>query len=164
MTVVLDSEICTGCGRCVSVCPAGAITIDELKKKAVIDDMLCIDCGICIESCKRGALSFSGNDHQKAAYAGAGISGNSGMMKQDKFVDLRRDRGKGLMNGENSPGSGGGRNRSSGRGCKGTGSGIGSGISGKCICPACGRSIPHETGIPCAGIQCPGCGVSMIRG
>lgn len=163
MAVVLDFDLCTGCGRCVGVCPAGAIVLDELLKKAVIDDKVCIDCGICIESCKKGALSFSVVDTQKAAYAGAGSRVNCGMERQAKFFDLRTGRGKGFFNGKNSPGSGGSRNRSSGRGCKGSGSGTGSGVSGKCICPSCGRSMPHEAGVPCAGIQCPGCGASMIR-
>lgn len=163
MAVILDFDLCTGCGRCVGVCPAGAIAVNDILKKAVINDILCIDCGICIESCKKGALSFSVIDTQKGVYAGAVSRGNSGMERQSKFFDLRTGRGKGLFNGMNSSGAGAGRNRLSVRGCKGSGSGFGSGVSGNCICPSCGRSMPHEAGSPCAGIQCPVCGVSMIR-
>ncbi len=33
----------------------------------------------------------------------------------------------------------------------------------KCICPECGISVPHEQGIPCRKMHCPGCQSLMIR-
>ncbi|RJR39606.1 MAG: hypothetical protein C4567_11880 [Deltaproteobacteria bacterium] len=39
----------------------------------------------------------------------------------------------------------------------------GLGPGGACQCPACGSSIPHEQGIPCAQIKCPRCHQIMER-
>ena len=50
----LDSSICTGCGRCASVCPAKAITMK--KGKPYIDRGKCIRCFCCQEFCPSGAM------------------------------------------------------------------------------------------------------------
>jgi uncharacterized Fe-S center protein len=46
---------CTGCGLCVSNCPADAITLS--KGKAKIDEANCIGCGECVVVCKTEALN-----------------------------------------------------------------------------------------------------------
>jgi len=51
---------CTGCGVCVTWCPAGAINI--VKKKVKIDSKKCIGCGECILYCNFGALSIGWSD------------------------------------------------------------------------------------------------------
>ncbi len=48
-------ERCKGCGACVRVCPAGAIT-GEKKKPHVINPEICIKCGSCVEACKFKAI------------------------------------------------------------------------------------------------------------
>jgi len=59
------------------------------------------------------------------------------------------------------PGTGRGMGRGGGRrrmGRKGLGPGK------YCICPNCGRRLPHQAGIPCNSINCPACGARMVRG
>jgi coenzyme F420 hydrogenase subunit beta len=51
-TVILDNDLCSGCGACVGVCPAEALAIDSLSsQKPVIDETKCIHCGLCYEVC-----------------------------------------------------------------------------------------------------------------
>lgn len=57
-------------------------------------------------------------------------------------------------NGTGPPGGGGGRGRMGGRGA---------GPGGDCVCPNCGRKVPHQRGVPCNTIRCPGCGQTMTR-
>ncbi len=37
------------------------------------------------------------------------------------------------------------------------------GPGGLCICPQCGATAPHERGIPCSQLRCPGCSAAMTR-
>jgi len=53
--VSVDSERCVGCGICQNVCPADAISVEEI---AMVDLKRCIGCGCCAEQCPRGALSL----------------------------------------------------------------------------------------------------------
>lgn len=46
---------CTGCGICVSKCPAEAITLNAARK-AVIDEDKCARCGVCHEVCPKHAV------------------------------------------------------------------------------------------------------------
>ncbi len=45
----VDSKLCVGCGRCVSVCGSDAINIEN--KQATISQELCVGCGRCITAC-----------------------------------------------------------------------------------------------------------------
>ena len=51
----IDSEKCTGCGRCFRLCPQQAIK-GEKNKPAVIELDRCVRCGICREACRFEAV------------------------------------------------------------------------------------------------------------
>jgi len=68
----LKLESCTGCGLCVMDCPANALKITMLDRKAkrfVMDYYVdrCTFCGQCVASCNRGALSMSSEQWELAA-------------------------------------------------------------------------------------------------
>ncbi|MDD5005365.1 MAG: hypothetical protein PHS93_02550 [Candidatus Omnitrophica bacterium] len=61
-------------------------------------------------------------------------------------------------------GPGTGRRRGMGRGRGKMGGGrIGVGSTGNCVCPSCGVIVAHQAGIPCASMDCPKCGMRMVR-
>jgi Na+-translocating ferredoxin:NAD+ oxidoreductase subunit B len=49
------NEKCNGCGACVRICPADAIT-GEKKAVHVVDKELCIECGACGRVCPKEAV------------------------------------------------------------------------------------------------------------
>ncbi len=48
-------------------------------------------------------------------------------------------------------------------GARGGGMSRGAGADGECVCPKCGKTAPHNTGVPCFEIKCPDCGINMVR-
>ncbi len=53
---VCRSSTCTGCGRCASICPAGAIEIAD--QASIFDYNRCIRCFCCQEICPEDAITF----------------------------------------------------------------------------------------------------------
>jgi heterodisulfide reductase subunit A len=53
----VDTDKCTGCGKCGKQCLFGAIRIED--KVAVIEQAMCRGCGNCINSCKFDAISVA---------------------------------------------------------------------------------------------------------
>ena len=51
---------CKKCGRCVNVCPVGAITF-SIEEGPSIDRELCTGCGQCVEACPNQALELAGD-------------------------------------------------------------------------------------------------------
>ena len=56
------SSHCTGCGRCVPVCPRGAISIREQEGKCIAytDRGKCVNCGACVSACTHEAREIAG--------------------------------------------------------------------------------------------------------
>ena len=50
----INQEKCIGCGKCINVCPVGAISMED--GKAVIDQSKCIQCGKCLDICPQGVI------------------------------------------------------------------------------------------------------------
>lgn len=62
---VLDEHICTGCGRCIQVCPVEAMLLISAnnpkktkEKKATLDESRCLGCGLCVNECKDEAITL----------------------------------------------------------------------------------------------------------
>jgi formate hydrogenlyase subunit 6/NADH:ubiquinone oxidoreductase subunit I len=67
-----DSQKCTGCGLCVMDCPASAIQVTILDRKAKqfvfsYHTDQCLFCGQCVESCRQGSLSMVNDQWELAA-------------------------------------------------------------------------------------------------
>ena len=56
-TAEVDTEICTGCGTCIQVCPYSAIERGE-DRKAVVNAVLCKGCGTCVATCPEKAIDI----------------------------------------------------------------------------------------------------------
>lgn len=54
MIAKIDTELCSGCGVCVDVCPMYAISIRG--EKAAVDAQKCSGCGVCEDECPMGAV------------------------------------------------------------------------------------------------------------
>ena len=54
----INSDACTGCGKCVIICPVEAMTLVSAnnpkhpkKKKARLNKDICLGCGLCVRAC-----------------------------------------------------------------------------------------------------------------
>jgi NAD-dependent dihydropyrimidine dehydrogenase PreA subunit len=74
VTLEIDTEKCTGCGRCVEVCPRGVFFISE-RKARVSDRDLCIECGACEANCEFDAVRAGRGVGCASAIIGSMISG-----------------------------------------------------------------------------------------
>jgi NAD-dependent dihydropyrimidine dehydrogenase PreA subunit len=54
-TLELLPERCTGCGRCLEVCPHGVFALKN-RKAVILDKDRCMECGACTNNCAFGAL------------------------------------------------------------------------------------------------------------
>ncbi len=54
-TLRFEPERCTGCGRCVEVCPHGVFALAN-GKAALTDRDRCMECGACRNNCASAAI------------------------------------------------------------------------------------------------------------
>jgi len=62
----IEAEKCSGCGKCVTLCPVEAMTLvsacdphKPARKKAKLDEGQCLGCGVCLRGCNTGALRLA---------------------------------------------------------------------------------------------------------
>ncbi|MDA8158890.1 MAG: CoB--CoM heterodisulfide reductase iron-sulfur subunit A family protein [Deltaproteobacteria bacterium] len=60
ITAVVDSEKCSGCKVCISVCPYKAISFNEEKEISIINELLCQGCGTCAAACPSAVIKANG--------------------------------------------------------------------------------------------------------
>jgi len=53
----VNADKCRGCGTCVSVCRAGALSLDD-DGKVAFNPELCVGCAACLISCRHGCLGI----------------------------------------------------------------------------------------------------------
>lgn len=58
VTLKLYTEKCTGCGRCLEVCPHDVFEM-KYKKAAILNRDSCIECGACVKNCPFHALEVN---------------------------------------------------------------------------------------------------------
>ena len=75
VTLQYTPEKCTGCRRCIEVCPRAVFEMRE-KKAFIIDHDLCIECGACANNCEPDALAVKSGVGCATAVLNALIQGN----------------------------------------------------------------------------------------
>ena len=58
LVAFVDTEICSGCGICVQVCPYEAREMDEYRGISKVHEALCQGCGACIAACPNNACEL----------------------------------------------------------------------------------------------------------
>ncbi len=59
------SNLCTGCGMCVAVCPYDALSLKDGKVE--VNEVLCEGCGTCTATCLRSAIQVKNFTQQQVA-------------------------------------------------------------------------------------------------
>ena len=69
-----DRAKCTGCRRCVEVCPHAVFRM-EGKKAELSGKEYCIECGACMVNCDKGAITVETGPGCAAAVIGSLVQG-----------------------------------------------------------------------------------------
>jgi ferredoxin len=61
----VDAKVCSGCGKCVNVCPVEAMALvsandakNPRRRKARVNEELCLGCGVCARVCPEGRIGL----------------------------------------------------------------------------------------------------------
>ncbi len=75
VTLEYESEKCTGCRRCVEVCPQGVFVMED-KRAAITERDRCMECGACALNCDYGAISVDSGVGCAAAIIKGALTGS----------------------------------------------------------------------------------------
>lgn len=99
MSIIIDNELCTGCGSCVASCPFGGIEITE--NVAVITGD-CTLCGACVEACPVEAITLEREEYvdkvDKSLFKGVWVIAEHFQQKIHNVVYQLLTRGRELAN------------------------------------------------------------------
>ena len=56
--IIVNDDLCEGCGHCTAVCTSNVIVHDEVKRYGKVVDPGCMKCMDCVSACPNGALKF----------------------------------------------------------------------------------------------------------
>lgn len=76
VTLELDVTRCTGCARCVAVCPHGVFAMGE-GLAHIVDRDACMECGACRLNCAFGAIEVESGVGCASALIAAALRGSS---------------------------------------------------------------------------------------
>ncbi len=67
----IDTDKCSGCGRCVSVCPVNALSlvsandpVNKKRKTVKIDESICLGCGVCVRVCGEKSITLESREER----------------------------------------------------------------------------------------------------
>ena len=91
--VIVNRELCNGCGECARSCLTGTIRLDGSGKAFTDPEGLCIACGHCISTCSEGALALEGaQDASKNVCTGDYAFDIKAFLKEKRSVRNFEDR------------------------------------------------------------------------
>ena len=79
MSIKIDANKCTGCGKCRNVCPGSLLYRDESGKTVMRFPRDCWGCTACVKECSFGAIQY---------FLGADIGGRGTKLHTKKEGDL----------------------------------------------------------------------------
>lgn len=57
MEILVDSDLCSGCGTCANNCPQSVFELEKGKSRAVHSED-CLGCRLCEVTCETGAITI----------------------------------------------------------------------------------------------------------
>jgi len=99
---VINKDLCTGCGRCASLCRFDAISRDAGTGKYFIENTGCEGCGVCVDNCPVNAIKFPERNCGRWMISETGYGTmvharlNPGAENSGKLVSLVRNTARGI--------------------------------------------------------------------